>query len=84
MSVKSYSVLTLLNAGKSVALKSYPTSNRVVDFILFDDGETYIELEEQDPIYYHDCNRSAKELVVNRSVDEWNRIMTFPDALDFE
>ncbi len=33
-------------------------------FILFDDGETYIELEEQDYYTYHDCSRSARHIRV--------------------
>lgn len=31
-------------------------------YILFDDKETVLSLDEQDPYTYHDCNHSAREL----------------------
>lgn len=47
-------------------------------FIMFDDGETYIELEEQDYYSYHDCSSSARELRLWKDKERWNNIMTKP------
>jgi hypothetical protein len=47
-------------------------------FILFDDGETYIELEEQDYYSYHDCSFSARTLIVWQNKERWNKMMTQP------
>ena len=47
-------------------------------YILFDDGETYIELEEQDYYCYHDCSLSARQIIVWQDKERWNNIMTNP------
>lgn len=42
-----------------------PENQRVnADYIFFDDGETFINLDEQDPYTYHDCDRDAKNLII--------------------
>lgn len=46
------------------------------EFILFDDGETYIELEEQDYYSFHDCSSCAREITVHKDKERWNDIMT--------
>jgi len=47
--------------------------NRYVEaeVILFDDEETFIQLEEQDYYSYHDCSSSAKELQIVNDPDMW-------------
>jgi len=44
-------------------------------YILFDDGETYIELEEQDYYSFHDCSSLAREITVLQDKKTWRRIM---------
>ena len=54
-------------------------------FILFSDGETFIELEEQDYYAYHDCSAAARELQIKRSANQWNMLMNnehFADATE--
>ena len=43
-------------------------------FILLDDKETYIELEEQDYYSYHDCSSSARHIIIRKDSEGWNRI----------
>lgn len=45
-----------------------------IDFILFDDNETYLQLEEQDPYDYHDCARSARILNIRKDAELWKRL----------
>ncbi len=72
---------------KVVAIKGYNSrqNDRRVkypkikpDYILFDDGETYIELEEQDYFSYHDCSITARQIIVWKDKERWNNIMTNP------
>lgn len=62
---------------KIVAFRGYPSnsghSRESVDlsYILFDDGETYIELSEQDMDTYHDCSRMARLIQVRRDARVW-------------
>ncbi len=46
------------------------------EYILFDDGKTFIELEEQDYYSYHDCSPSARHISIQKDKDKWNSIMT--------
>lgn len=43
-------------------------------YILFDDGKTYIELEEQDYYSYHDCSSMARILNIREDAEMWNMI----------
>jgi hypothetical protein len=45
------------------------------EYILFDDGRTFIELEEQDYYSYHDCSSRARHILVQKDRDRWNSIM---------
>ena len=45
------------------------------EFILFDDKETFIQLEEQDYYSYHDCSSAARHIYVKKDKDRWHRIM---------
>jgi NAD kinase len=65
---------------KIVAIKSIRTDRRkkrgfTPDFILFDDGATFIELDDQDYITYHDCSYTAKHINVYQDSDRWERMM---------
>ena len=52
--------------------KSRKNAKRIKpEILLFDDGKTYIELEEQDYYSYHDCSCSAREVNVRRSEKLW-------------
>lgn len=43
-------------------------------WILFDDGQTYIELDEQDAYSYHDCSYKARHIHVREDVNRWQDI----------
>jgi len=58
--------------------KRYKDKNKIIDaeFILFDDGETFLEFEDQDYYDNHDCNPNAKLITLRIDKDRWNDIMT--------
>lgn len=59
------------------SVKGSSNSKRVpVEYILFNDGQTYIELEEQDYYTYHDCSGSARLIKVIKNKDLWDVINT--------
>lgn len=77
--------------GKSViAIRGIRTDGRTKRFdpqyIMFDDGETFIEFQDQDYYSYHDCDTSAKTVDVWRDKHRWESIMgdldTFPNATE--
>ncbi len=43
-------------------------------FILFSDGQTLMELEEQDTYAYHDCSHSARNIGVYKDKRRWSII----------
>lgn len=43
-------------------------------YILFDDGETFIELDEQSPYDYHDCCSSARNLELRVDAKRWQEM----------
>lgn len=45
------------------------------EVILFDDGETYILLEEQCYYTYHDCSNAAREITIHRQKQLWEQYM---------
>ena len=56
-------------------------------YILFSDKKTYIDLQEQDPYSYHDCNFSAREILVIQDKKRWKQISEdkngyYPEAND--
>ena len=51
---------------------------------MFDDGETYIELEEQDYYSYHDCSSSARHINIFKDKLSYDYFMTLPDATETE
>ena len=44
-------------------------------FILFDDGETFIDLEKQDGFTFHDCDHNARIICVQKDKRLWHRIV---------
>ena len=50
-------------------------------YILFDDGKTYIELDEQDYYTYHDCSSSARHITATTATPEyWEILLTYPNS----
>ena len=43
-------------------------------FILFDDGETFIDLEKQDGFTYHDCDYNARTIHIEKDKKLWHKI----------
>lgn len=69
---------------KVLAIKTIRTDRRrkkgfPPDFIIFDDGKTFIELDDQDYITYHDCAGSAKHINVVQDPTRWTRMMSETD-----
>ncbi len=66
--------------GKKVAaLRGYEREkfgNKFVDtdYMLFDDGETFMQFTEQDPYDYHDCSGFARHINIRADKKEWKRI----------
>lgn len=50
-------------------------------FILFDDGETYIDLISQDEYIYHDCNCGARTIRIEKDAELWRQIAYDSDRL---
>lgn len=51
-------------------------------YILFNDNETFIQLDEQDYYNYHDCSSSARHIIVYKNKQTWNMIMNNEDYKD--
>lgn len=61
---------------KVVAIKGYKKRGKIEpSFILFDDGKTYIELEEQDYYTHHDCSSMARQINVYQIKVSWESLM---------
>ena len=74
-----------LTGNKILAIKGYPPHKKKDKYIepvffLFNDGETILELTEQDCYTYHDCAQSARFLNVYQDKEKWERFNGFPDA----
>ena len=54
--------------------------NKEPGIILFDDGETYMELSEQDYFSYHDCATSARHVYVYSDKQMWEMFNKYKDA----
>lgn len=66
---------------KVVAIKGFRTDMRrkkgfTAEYVLFDDGETYIELEDQDCHTYHDHDSDAKIIRVRQNKKLWEDMMS--------
>jgi hypothetical protein len=75
-----HEITNLLMAGKILAIKSFKEDEQAT-YILFDDGETYLELNEQDYYSYHDCSSGARELIVWKDKEAWKLHSCLPDAI---
>jgi hypothetical protein len=69
---------------KIMAIKSHRTDMRRKkgfrpEYILFDNGRTYIELEEQDYYTYHDCDSLARRQRIYQDARMWKILMTDKD-----
>ena len=69
---------------KIVAIKGFRTDKRETKyiepyFILFDDQETVLTLEEQDYYSYHDCSASARLIQITVNKERWANIMSDND-----
>jgi len=66
-----------------IALKglkyAYKDSVEVL-WILFDDGETFISLTEQDKYDFHDCSNSARQISIGVDEERWKDLMNEADA----
>ena len=51
-------------------------------YILFDDKETVLMLDEQDYYDYHDCDKSARTLFVAKAPELWKRVMESDEYQD--
>jgi hypothetical protein len=45
-----------------------------ITFILFDDGETFIDLELQDGFTFHDCDHDARIINIKKDAKLWREI----------
>jgi len=54
------------------------------EFIMFDDGKTFIQLEEQDYYTYHDCSTLARSIIVWQDKERYDRNMQFPESNYFD
>lgn len=62
---------------KVVGLRGYPKrygwKKQEVAFILFEDN-IYLELDEQDPYSYHDCDQNARVLSLRQDAKRWKEL----------
>jgi len=71
---------------KIIACKKYE-KNKYADspkFIFFNDGKTFIELDDQDYYTYHDCSSSAKEIKIFQDEQTYNNLINSKKLIDFE
>ncbi len=63
---------------KVLEIKGFETDRRKKrirpQYILFDDGKTYLILEDQDTHDYHDCDYSARTIEIRQDLLTWNII----------
>ncbi len=56
------------------ALRAFDNSNKKLSYMLFSDGKTFIELDEQDPFRYHDCSSVARILTLRQDEVQWKKM----------
>jgi NAD kinase len=67
-----------------VAVKGYKTPNSKIvspEFILFNDGETIMDLEEQDYYTYHDCSSYARIITISKNKERYDNIKNNTDTI---
>lgn len=57
------------------ALKRQP-KDKTPEFIMFDDGKTFLHFDDQDYHTHHDCDSSAKIVYIHQDKRRWEEIMT--------
>lgn len=45
-----------------------------LEYLLLDDGLTFLQFDEQDPYSYHDCSPSARNISVRKDEQLWEEI----------
>lgn len=63
-------------AYRGIPETKYGKTKTELSFMLFDDGETYIEFGKQDPYDYHDCSASARGLTIWKNKKMWEGMMS--------
>lgn len=70
--------MQLIMNKKIEKIRGYKTRKNQKDieptFILFNDGETFIDLELQDYFTYHDCDCTARIIKIQKDTGVWHRI----------
>ena len=51
-----------------------PGSHATLDYILFDDKKTFIQLRAQDRADHHDCSDSAREINIYENPTQWKEM----------
>lgn len=46
-------------------------SKCLLSIVLFDDGKTFLEFDEQDRYDYHDCDSSARTISLHQDEERW-------------
>lgn len=76
--MKNEGLLSIIGK-RVVAIKSWDGGEP--DYVLFDDGETYIQFSEQDSYDYHDCCSRARTVDIYCDKRTYDNIMNgYKDA----
>ena len=66
---------------KVLAIKSYSTKDKKEpNIILFNDGKTFIKLDEQNYYDYHDCASYARVIEIMQDKGYWENYNKYDDA----
>ena len=61
--------------GKTIkAIRAIKSDKTEPSYILFTDGETIMEFEEQDGYDYHDCDSHARTIKISKDKVRWDRM----------
>lgn len=63
-------------------LRKYPKKTIYPEYIFFSDGETFIQLEEQDYHIYHDCASWAREIRIHKDKMAYNNLISSVELSD--
>lgn len=80
--LKNKRILTV--RGFNYSGKKYKYKQFKPQYILFDDGKTFMTIEDQDYYTFHDCDVSAKIIGIQQGKKEWSRIygnrLVYPES----
>jgi hypothetical protein len=73
-------MFSVLVGKKILALRGFPEQRfgkEIVplNFMLFDDEETFIEFTPQDKYDYHDCSELARHVEVRKNKKKWKELL---------